>query len=515
MSKAIIFIAINFFAYFRIDATPLNLIRNNVWTNTIPRTYEHPLLDAVHYFSYTGSAQIFTVPIDVNSICIYMWGGGGYEGAGAYVEGIVCTLNITVAGAGFWNTGISGEDIPILIAEGGRGSFPPSIMNTVRQTLHSSDLNIISAYSPSYTSLAVISAGDEDSPLSLTGTGSSSRHIACKGQHSKYYNPSACGRGGSRASQNGFVVIELDSTIAGVHTDMRILDDVSPEFPSLEPSVYPTGLSLSPSMMPTYSPSTSTSLPTDSPTTRFIFIIIFPLAFISITMTIILVRCYSDNRTSPIAVAFVGISLPMALATVERMPVSDEEMSMYLTVVSEDNLKFSTAVPVNIIQSSLLDAVTHFSYTGSAHSVTVPLKVNSISVYLWGGGGYEGAGAYVEGTVHVYPGCTLNITVAGAGSWNTGVGCGGSNHECYEEGGKSALQISGEDMPILIAKGGRGRSPPYSSSQSSPSYTDTVRHTLYKSLSSSRSGSIDSGGCNGQHSKYYNHAVCGRGGSRA
>eukprot|EP01036_Dinobryon_divergens_P027328 gene27329-36084_t len=159
--------------------------------------------------------------------------------------------------------------------------------------------------------------------------------------------------------------------------------------------------------------------------------------------------------------------------------------------------------------------INRFSHTGSVQFMTIPFDVTSIRVYMWGGGGYQGAGAYVEGIVHVYPGCTLNITVAGAGSWNTGVGCGGSNHECYEEGGKSALQISGEDMPILIAKGGRGRSPPYSSSQSSPSYTDTVRHTLYKSLSSSRSGSIDSGGCNGQHSKYYNHAVCGRGGSRA
>ena len=107
----------------------------------------------------------------------------------------------------------------------------------------------------------------------------------------------------------------------------------------------------------------------------------------------------------------------------------------------------------------------------------------------------------------------------------------GPGVNCYGEGGRSAIYILGEDMPLYIAEGGRGR-PPFPPSRSPPSYIDTTRHTLHQyhfssrssdsgdsggssSTSSSTSSSSISGACNGQQSKYYNHAVCGRGGSRA
>ena len=68
--SAIIFLTIGIFANLRVDALPQHLMSKNNAMNKFP---QQPLLDAVNHFSYTGSSQIFTVPLDVNSICVYMW----------------------------------------------------------------------------------------------------------------------------------------------------------------------------------------------------------------------------------------------------------------------------------------------------------------------------------------------------------------------------------------------------------------------------------------------------------
>lgn len=65
-------------------------------------------------------------------------------------------------------------------------------------------------------------------------------------------------------------------------------------------------------------------------------------------------------------------------------------------------------------------------------------------------------------------------------------------------GGKSAIQINGED--VLIAAGGH----------SSSGEQGSDKHHAAKGIATS--SSLDSGHCKGQHSKYYNASACGRGG---
>ena len=66
-------------------------------------------------FSYTGAIQTYTVPANVTSVQVYMWGAGGggrtsfYGGAGAMIQGVLTvtpgeTLNIVVGGGGSTST---------------------------------------------------------------------------------------------------------------------------------------------------------------------------------------------------------------------------------------------------------------------------------------------------------------------------------------------------------------------------------------------------------------------------
>ncbi|MFS8130858.1 MAG: beta strand repeat-containing protein [Candidatus Dojkabacteria bacterium] len=120
-----------------------------------------------------------------------------------------------------------------------------------------------------------------------------------------------------------------------------------------------------------------------------------------------------------------------------------------------------------------------FTYTGADQAYTVPAGVTSIHVKMWGAGGgggtrgsgwdfgYDGgAGGYTEADIAVTPGQTLNVMVGGGGfsglTTATGYSYGGGGRNCGgsdcsyggQGGGRSAIQISSED--ILTAGGGGG-----------------------------------------------------------
>eukprot|EP01036_Dinobryon_divergens_P032892 gene32892-42571_t len=174
--------------------------------------------------------------------------------------------------------------------------------------------------------------------------------------------------------------------------------------------------------------------------------------------------------------------------------------------------------------------VNHFRYNDSIQSILIPAGVNSISVHLWGGGGYRkgatvaSSGAFIHGTLSVTPGSKLDILVGAGGGYQSSTSNedrnrlgGGPIREkgsrkcerrwsmntlpCWKGGdgcgGKSAIQINGED--VLIAAGGH----------SSNGEQGSDRHAVKGIATSS---SLDSGHCKGQHSKYYNASACGRGG---
>mmetsp|Transcript_6787 Transcript_6787/g.9485 ORF Transcript_6787/g.9485 Transcript_6787/m.9485 type:complete len:680 (+) Transcript_6787:417-2456(+) len=152
--------------------------------------------------------------------------------------------------------------------------------------------------------------------------------------------------------------------------------------------------------------------------------------------------------------------------------------------------------PPSIDYGQLLSAVNIFQHTGTLQSVTVPSGVSAIYVYMWGAGGANitmllgtapnrhvegypgGAGAYVEGTLPVTPGSSLAVLVGGGGrlfnvsdgaahqgSFGGGGGCFQNNADpsncqsydycfCAGGGGRSAIQLNGED--VLTAGGGGG-----------------------------------------------------------
>jgi hypothetical protein len=86
---------------------------------------------------------------------------------------------------------------------------------------------------------------------------------------------------------------------------------------------------------------------------------------------------------------------------------------------------------------------------------SIPHGVTSIRVHMWGAGGSSaggsgGNGAYVEGILDVAPGQELQVIVGGRGQPN-GVSVGGG---AMGGGGRSAIQVNGEDM--VTAGGGGG-----------------------------------------------------------
>ena len=123
-----------------------------------------------------------------------------------------------------------------------------------------------------------------------------------------------------------------------------------------------------------------------------------------------------------------------------------------------------------------------FTYTGANQSLILPTSINpaTITVYMWGAGGggssgsrptnYGGAGAYLQGTLAVTAGETLNvivgqggvaITVNGAAAAATyggggGVPSGGNSTQNSSGGGRSAIQRSSADIVTAGAGGGSG-----------------------------------------------------------
>jgi len=88
------------------------------------------LLSSVNSFPFTGTVQLATVPSDVTSIYVYMWGGGGrgekFGGAGAYVEGTLpvvpgSTLSVIVGGGGTGEGAFGGGGKAYLSWAGGGG----------------------------------------------------------------------------------------------------------------------------------------------------------------------------------------------------------------------------------------------------------------------------------------------------------------------------------------------------------------------------------------------------------
>jgi hypothetical protein len=114
-----------------------------------------------------------------------------------------------------------------------------------------------------------------------------------------------------------------------------------------------------------------------------------------------------------------------------------------------------------------------FTYTGADQTFVVPAATNSLTVYMWAGGGgggyagtgtlYGGAGAYVQGVLSVTPFSTLNIIVGGGGaianypasSYTYGGGGTGGGY-CGSGGGRSAIRVSGatDDLVTVGAGGG-------------------------------------------------------------
>lgn len=121
-----------------------------------------------------------------------------------------------------------------------------------------------------------------------------------------------------------------------------------------------------------------------------------------------------------------------------------------------------------------------YSFSGSDQYFLVPYRVTSIRVLEWGAGGggaqsaagqySAGAGGYTAGTVAVYPGQQLTVTV-GQGGFASGTGydtyayggggLGGNGRVIGAGGGGMSAVWNGSYgvQPLLIAGGGGGASP--------------------------------------------------------
>ena len=122
-----------------------------------------------------------------------------------------------------------------------------------------------------------------------------------------------------------------------------------------------------------------------------------------------------------------------------------------------------------------------FTYTGANQSLILPVSINpaTITVYMWGAGGggssgsrptnYGGAGAYLQGTLAVTAGETLNVIVGQGGvaitvsntsrpaTYGGGGGVPATNSiQNSSGGGRSAIQRSSADIVTAGAGGGSG-----------------------------------------------------------
>ena len=76
------------------NANPLSLAPFPYQNTPVPMRPFRPPIEYISKFTYTGSAQTYTVPANVRSISVYLWGGGGGRssidgGSGAFVSGTV------------------------------------------------------------------------------------------------------------------------------------------------------------------------------------------------------------------------------------------------------------------------------------------------------------------------------------------------------------------------------------------------------------------------------------------
>jgi gliding motility-associated-like protein len=116
--------------------------------------------------------------------------------------------------------------------------------------------------------------------------------------------------------------------------------------------------------------------------------------------------------------------------------------------------------------------VTNFSYTGAVQTYTVPAGVTQLQVKLYGASGGDaiygtatgGKGAFVQATINVTPGSTLNVYVGGQTGYNGG-GAGGiglfsvpATTKAGNGGGASDIRIGGTALAnrVLVAGGGGG-----------------------------------------------------------
>jgi RHS repeat-associated protein len=108
-----------------------------------------------------------------------------------------------------------------------------------------------------------------------------------------------------------------------------------------------------------------------------------------------------------------------------------------------------------------------FKHTGGAQWWTVPDGLTAVSVEAWGaqgGGTMSGLGGYVQGTVTVIPGQTLQVNVGGQGQATGAGGYGGGGSAVANGGGgggggASEIRIGGvtRDDRALMAAGGGGQ----------------------------------------------------------
>lgn len=121
----------------------------------------------------------------------------------------------------------------------------------------------------------------------------------------------------------------------------------------------------------------------------------------------------------------------------------------------------------SVISPTLSSYTVTFSYTGGDQTMLIPLGVTSVLIQMWGAGGggngtgKGGGGAYVEGTLTTTPGEALTILVgAGGQRYNTASAYGGGGGSATvrgsgaQGGGRSAIRRSATE--IVTAGGGGG-----------------------------------------------------------
>ena len=157
----------------------------------------------------------------------------------------------------------SGEDI-LIAEEGGEGGEEASSSKKEKQ---------IEEEKMKHRSLP-----DSDLISSHSSSSSSSRRRslfgACNGQHSNFFDPTFCGRGGSRIGQLGLAAIELLPLTAALGVT-KLMDDANLSSPSASTSPPPTSASI-------------TAQPANPLSVTFMFLILF----LPVALCVVVFTCY-------------------------------------------------------------------------------------------------------------------------------------------------------------------------------------------------------------------------------